>query len=267
MNKKLMEKDRYFVSALAKGLDILQVIANAGRPLPLSEVSASLGINKSTTMRFCHTLIKLGFLQRNREKLYYPTPRILSLGYKSIQGMTWLDVTEFYLESLSMQVEEAVGLLILDENEVLYLKRVVKKEHLLPYDVQIGAKFPVYCTSVGKALLAFRPREDAINILKNIEFKPLTHRTITSFEEYLNELDFVNQNGYAISDEELSVGLRSIAVPVRNPEGTAIFAININVPTKRHDIKYLSKVIAPHALRSAEDIGKALEDIGWDFII
>jgi IclR family pca regulon transcriptional regulator len=265
VEKDIAEKPQYFVLSLARGLAVLQALADAGRPLTLTEIAGSLGTNKSTAIRFCYTLTRLEYIRRDRQKRYHPTPRVLSLGSQVIRGMDWLAIARHYLERLSEEVKETAGLFVLDGHEVLYLMRVVKERNLLPYDAQIGSKFPVHCSSVGKVLMAFGPPQQTRRILKKLDFRPLTHRTITSMEEFLEELEGVRKKGYAISDEELSVGLRSVAAPVKDAEGRAVVAININVPTKRHNLTYLSEVISPRAISTAQEISKALIGMGWDF--
>jgi IclR family pca regulon transcriptional regulator len=265
VEKDIVEKPHYFVLSLARGLAVLQALAEAGRPLTLTEIAGSLGTNKSTAIRFCYTLTRLEYIRRDKQKRYHPTPRVLSLGYRVIRGMDWLEIAQHYLERLSEEVKETAGLFVLDGQEVLYLLRIVKEKNLLPYDVQLGSKFPVHCSSVGKVLMAFGAPERTRHILDKIDFRPLTHRTITSMEEYLNELEEVKEKGYAISDEELSVGLRSIAAPVKDAEGRAMVAININVPTKRHNLQYLAEVISPRAINTAHEISRALIEMGWDF--
>jgi len=264
MQKHSIEKPEYFIRSLARGLTLFNISADAGRPLTLSEIAQSLGTNKSTAIRFCYTLTCLGYFKRDNQKRYYLTPRVLSLGYRVIMGMEWLKVAQYYLECLSEDIKETIGLLALDGHEMLYLMRVLKERNLLPYDVQIGAKFPVYCTAVGKVIMAFGPAELTSNILKKLDFRPITHRTITNMDEFLKEIEEVRKKGFGISDEELSVGLRSIAAPIKDAEGIAVVAINVNVPTKHHSLNYLFE-ISNRVINTANEISKDLIQIGWNF--
>lgn len=255
-------KPRNFIKSLAKGLAVLQTLSEAPQPLSLAEIAQSVGINNVTAMRFCFTLNQLGFIQRDGQRRYRLTPQVLSLGYAVIRGLDWRKVAHYYLEQLSREIGETVNLSVLDGKEIMYMIRI-KTEKILPYDLHIGSKLPVHCTSMGKVLMAFNPREKTRPILNGLDFGPLTHRTITCFEDYLKELEKVRRQGYSINDEELSVGLRSIAAPIRDAKGVAVAAINIAVPTKRFSLKELQNRFAPRVIETAEKISKALREMEW----
>lgn len=254
---------RNFVQSVARGLSFLQALGNVSRPLSLTQLARSVGTNKATASRFCYTLTVLGFMQQDTQKRYHLTPRVLTLGYSAVRGLNWRKVASHYLESLSQAIGEWVNLSVLDGHEILYMIRI-RTENILPYDLQIGSKLPVHCTSMGKVLMAFGPPEKTRPILEALEFRPFTHRTITQLEDYLKELEKVRHNGYAFNDEEQSEGLRSVAAPVRALEKWAVAAINIAVPTKRYNRSDVERVLAPRAVQTAEAISKAFKEMEWD---
>jgi IclR family pca regulon transcriptional regulator len=252
-----VSKPRYFINSLAKGLSVLQAFGEAGHPLTLSEVAKALGANSTTATRLCYTLTELGFIQKDGQRRYHLTPKILTLGHSYISGLAWQEVAQYYLERLFKEVQETVNLSILEGSEMIYLFRIRKRKYL-PFDIQIGTKLPVYCTAMGKVLMALGPSERTKPILKALEFKPLTARTITSLDKFMDELERVRKKGYAINDEELSIGNRSVGAPIMGKQGYAVAAINIAVPTTEYSRSQMEKILAPQVIRTAHEISEAL---------
>jgi IclR family pca regulon transcriptional regulator len=250
-------KPRYFINSLAKGLSVLQAFGEAGHPLTLSEVAKALGANSTTATRLCYTLTEIGFIQKDAQRRYHLTPKVLTLGHSYISGLAWQEVAQYYLERLFKEVQETVNLSTLEGSEMIYLFRIRKRKYL-PFDIQIGTKLPVYCTAMGKVLMAMGPPEKIKPILKTLEFKPLTVRTITSLDKFNEELNKVRTKGYAINDEELSIGNRAVGAPVLDKQGYAIAAVNIAMPTTQYSRSQMEKILAPQVIRTAQEISEAL---------
>ena len=257
MKKPPQDHSRYFLQSLAKGLSVLLALAEANHPLNLTEIATEVGTNHATATRCCYTLGEMGLIWRDRNRRYHITPKILSLGYAAVSSLGWRKVAQHYLEILAGDSGETVNLSMLDQGEILYISRI-NTGSILPYELQLGSKLPVYCTSMGKALMAFSPDEAVNAILDKIEYVPLTHRTISCREEFAAELQKVKARGFAVNDEELSVGLRSIAAPILNNENTALAAINMAVPTKRISLGNLIDRLAPKLTRTAKQISVAI---------
>jgi IclR family pca regulon transcriptional regulator len=257
MRNLQISKPRYFISSLAKGLSVLQAFAEAGHPLTLSEIANALGANNTTATRLCYTLTELGFIQKDGQRRYHLTPKILTLGHSYISGLAWQEVVQYYLECLFKEVQETVNLSVLEGVEIIYLIRIRKRKYL-PFDVRIGSRLPVYCTAMGKVLMAMSPPEKIKPILKTLKFKPLTARTITSLNKFMDELGKVRKKGYAINDEELTVGNRAVAAPVLDRQGYAVAAINIAVPTTEYSRSQMEKTLVPPIIRTAHEISEAL---------
>ncbi len=260
MRKSSNKKPRYFIHSIAKGLSVLQSFSEAGHALKLSEIASALRVNGTTATRLCHTLRELGFIDRDSQKQYYPTPKVLTLGSSFVSGLPWQEIAKDYLEKLSKEVNSTAALSILSDEEILFVIRVRKREYL-PFDIRIGTKLPVYCTAMGKVLMAMGPRETIPPILKKLKFKALTTHTITQKDKFLRELDMVRKNGYAINDEELTIGNRSIAAPVLDRDHNAIAAINIAFPTSMYSCQEMEKTFAPVIMRTATQISEALLEI------
>ena len=252
-----IKKPRYFINSLAKGLAVLQAFGEADHPLTLSEIATALRANNTTATRLCYTLTELGFIQRDGQRRYHLTPKVLTLGHSYISGLAWYEVAQYYLEKLFREVQETVSLSILEGSEIIYVLRIRKRKYL-PFDIQIGTKLPVYCTAMGKVLMAMGSPKKTQSILKTLEFKSLTARTITRLDKFLEELDRVRKKGYGINDEELSIGNRSVAAPILDEHGYAVAAIHIAVPTTEHSRSQMEKILAPQVIKTAHEISEAL---------
>jgi IclR family pca regulon transcriptional regulator len=257
----VIDGDRYFLKSLAKGLHVLETLAEADHYLPLTELARRAGTNNATVTRICHTLAKLGYVRRDQQRGFHLTPKILSLGYASMSSLGWRQVAQHYLEELAEQTGETVNLSILQDRELMYLIRINNTGRIIPFDLQLGSRLPLHCTSMGKSLLAFRPSDELEKILTDYEFTPLTHRTINTGEDFRRELDMVRNQGYSINDEELSYGLRSVSAPIKDLAGRAMAALNIAVPTKRVSRDDLEQRLAPLAVETAGKIQRALGSI------
>ena len=252
-----IKRPRYFINSLSKGLAVLQAFGEADHPLTLSEIATALRANNTTATRLCYTLTELGFIQRDGQRRYHLTPKVLTLGHSYISGLAWYEVAQYYLEKLFREVQETVSLSILEGSEIIYVLRIRKRKYL-PFDIQIGTKLPVYCTAMGKVLMAMGPPQKTQSILKTLEFKSLTARTITRLDKFLEELDRVRKKGYGINDEELSIGNRSVAAPILDEHGYAVAAIHIAVPTTEHSRSQMEKIFALQVIKTAHEISEAL---------
>ena len=199
----------------------------------------------------------MGFIQRDQQKRYHLTPRVLTLGYPVICGFDWQEVAKYYLEQLFEEFQETVNLTILDGSEILFVHRIRKIKHL-PFDIRVGTKLPVHCTSTGKILMAMGPPEKTRPILKTLEFRPLTDFTITSLDKYLEELNEVRKKGYAINDAEFSVLVRTIAAPILDEHGYAIASLSITVSTTRYSREEMEERLAAPIMGVARQISNVL---------
>ncbi len=252
------KEDRSFIQSLARGLALLQALGRESRPLTLSEIAAALQTNKVTATRFCHTLVQLGFVRRDSQKRYHLTPKVLTLGYGVLRKQDWREVARYYLERLSEELRERVSLSVLDGHEILYLIQVRRGTDQWA-NLQIGSRLPVHCTSQGKVLLAFGPAEVVRPLLERLQFTLFTHKTIASRDELAKELEEVRARGYAINDEELSVGLRSAAAPILDDKGQAVAAVNVGAATKDYSRDEIEAVLVPRLVRTAAMISEALK--------
>lgn len=248
---------RLFITSLARGLSLLETLASSGTPLTLTELSHATGFKKATLTRFCHTLSELGYIEKTAAKRYQLTPKILGLGYGVICGYDLCQVAKPYLRELSRILDETVNMAVLEDTEILYVARY-KTEQILATELHLGSKLPVYCTSMGKVILAHLPEDECSSILQRVRWVPLTHNTHQSTETLLSELAMVRRQGFAINDEELSVGLRSAAAPIFR-QGRPVAAANVAVPTTRYTRKALVSKLVPPLLNTAQQVSLLLQ--------
>lgn len=159
MRDNASKKDEnYFMQSLAKGISVLETVADAPGPMTLTEISRSTNLNIATTTRCCYTLQSLGFLHRDLQRQYHLTPKVLKLGYAKVSRKGWLNTARYHMEALSKKIGETVNLSILDGYKVLYVARI-KTEKILPFGLRIGSELPAHCTAMGKVLTAYAPPE------------------------------------------------------------------------------------------------------------
>ena len=256
-----MDKPRYYIRSLAKGLSVLEAFSEAGDSLTLSDIAAALQVNTTAATRLCYTLTELGYLQRDENKRYTPTPKVLLLGHSAVSKLGWYGIARYYLESLFADVKETVNLTVPQEVDILYVI-TIRKNKYLPFDVQVGTRLPVHCTAMGKVLMAMGPSEDVRVTLEKLEFQPLTSHTITSLDRFMAELDEVRRKGYAVNDEELSLGNRAIAAPIMGENGCAVAAVSIAAQTVNYSRAEMELTLAPKIVNTAREISGALAQIG-----
>ncbi|MGQ9748220.1 IclR family transcriptional regulator [Desulfosoma sp.] len=247
---------RTFIQSLARGMAVLEVLSQCERPLNLTELAEAVGLNKVTVSRFCYTWVRLGYVHRTPDKHYHLAPKVLSLGYGALCRMDIRQVGEPYLQELSRTLGETVNMAVRDGIEILYVDRYVT-EPIMKHPLHIGARLPLHCTSMGKAILAFLPAKERNEVLTNLPLHIVTHRTITTLEALQWELDQVRRQGYALNDEELSVGLRSIAVPVLK-HGQPVAAVNVAVSTSRYTVEALVERCLPALKETVRTISDLL---------
>jgi IclR family pca regulon transcriptional regulator len=249
-----MENSRNFIESLSRGLVLLSALSESSSPLSLTELSDQLHLSKSTIQRLTYTLQHLGYLGRHEEtKKYFLGSKVVSLGFSIMRTLGLREIAVPFLEEASRELDEAVNLAILDGTEIVYVERI-KTQGIFTINLHVGSRLPAYCTSTGKVMLAFLPQKRLEELLERIELKPFTCHTVKSKEELKRELKRIRERGFSINNEEGSIGLRSVAAPVRNYSGEVIAAVNIAVPSNRGPIRKLETFFAKKVIETADKI-------------
>jgi len=251
-----------YSQSLERGLAILSAF-RSGRPLlGISELGRDVGLSRSTTHRYVATLAALGYLQQDGStKKYRLGPRVLDLGFSAINSMELREVAAPHLRELSDATGFTVNMAILDDLDIVYVERVRSgqaKQREIDLNLHVGARLPAYCTSLGKVLLAFLPPEQQRERLSRIQLTRRGPNTLTSRTAFQTELKRIRAEGFAINNEELAYGLRSIAAPVLLHDGTAGAAINLAVHATMLSLSDLVARWSPALQQTAAEISARL---------
>jgi len=245
-----------FVQSLARGLAVLRVFDAENAEQTLSEVARNAHIPAAAARRFLRTLEALGYV-RATDRRFALTPKVLELGFGYLSSLSLHDVVQPHLEALSRATGESASVAVLLDDEIVYVARVPTR-HIMNVRITIGTRFPAFATSMGRVLIAGLGATERQALLAKATLPPLTPTTITDPEMLAAELDQVATQGWSIVDGELEVGLLSVAVPIRNGEGTVTAALNISTSATRDSVEYLRSHHMPLALATAADIQRDL---------
>jgi IclR family pca regulon transcriptional regulator len=241
-----------FIEALARGLEVLRTFRPGRRVSTLSEIAADTGLARPTVRRILLTLEALGYV-RSADRGYMLTPRVLELGMTYINSLDVWEVARPHMERLVAQTNESTSMAQLDEDDIVYVARVAVPK-IVTLAVTIGTRFPAYATSMGKVLLAAQDLNDVKYPLE----QPTRSGILAKWQPTRAELDRtlreVRARGWALADQELAPGIRSIATGVRDGEGRVVAAVNVTVHAAETSIDTLTREYLPLLLHTAADI-------------
>ncbi|MBX4894612.1 IclR family transcriptional regulator [Rhizobium bangladeshense] len=217
-----------FVSGFARGLKVIEAFGETRQRLSIAEASKLTGLDRATVRRSLLTLAELGFADYDG-KFFTLTPKILRLGHAYLQATPLPALLQPHLDLLSERAGQSASASVLDGTEIVYIARAAQRR-VMSINLTPGSRLPAYCASMGRVLLSALSESEARAILARSELKQNTPNTKTDPDELIEEFRRVRAEGYAIIDQELEIGLCSIAVPVENDRGETIAAINIGAP-------------------------------------
>jgi IclR family pca regulon transcriptional regulator len=221
-----------------------------GRPvMTISMVAAETGLTRATARRILHTLRQLGFVAADGD-LFRLTPKVLSMGYSYLSALELPELAHPHMEQLVAQTHESSSLAILDRPDVVYVARVPTRR-IMSVTLTVGTRLPAFATSMGRVLLAELPPGELDALLGSQPFPALTSRTVRTPDELREVLGQVRRQGYALTDQELEDGLRSIAVPIRDARGEAEAALNVAVHAGRTSTDTMLTDFLPRLLEAA----------------
>ncbi|HVC26154.1 MAG TPA: IclR family transcriptional regulator C-terminal domain-containing protein, partial [Acidimicrobiales bacterium] len=206
---------------------------------------------------FLLTLVELGYV-RNDGRSFALRPRVLELGYAYLSGLSLTDVAQPHVEEFVSKVRESSSISVLDGNDVVYVVRVPTKR-IMTIAISVGTRFPAYCTSMGRVLLAHQTPEEVDRYLADVDLERRTKQTVVSQDALRALLAEVRSQGYALVDQEMEDGLRSVGVPIRDASGTVVAAMNVSAHSHRVSIAEMTGEFLP-LLRVA---AKRIEDDLW----
>ena len=241
-----------FVEALARGLDILASFGADRRGMSLSEVAAAAGLARPTARRLLLTLEELGFV-RSGDGVFQLTPKVMSLGMAYVSSLGMWDIARPHLAALVARTGESSSMAQLDGSDIVYVARVSVPK-LIALRVDIGTLFPAAQTSQGKVLLAALPPDQVQAVLAQPSRSGLPAYIGRSPDQLRDELTEVRARGWALADEELAPGVRSVAVPVRDGTGAVRAAMNVTVHAAETSTQRLVHEHLPKLLTTAGEV-------------
>jgi IclR family pca regulon transcriptional regulator len=247
------------LQSLERGMAVIQVFSRERPALTLSEVANLTGITRATARRILLTLEKLGHV-RSDGRLFSPTPRLLTLGWAYLSSLNLSELALPLMEALVEETHESCSAATLDPPDVVYVARVPTRR-IMSITLSVGTRLPAHCTSMGRVLLAALAPEQLDNYLATAALEPWTDRTITDRDRLRAVLDETRQRGWALVDQELEIGLRSVAAPIRRGPDT-IAALNVSSAVSRVSLEDLRRRILPPLIETATTISNALTQQG-----
>jgi IclR family pca regulon transcriptional regulator len=247
-----------FVGSLARGLSVITAFDAEKPEMTLTEVAARTDLTRAGARRFLLTLESLGYVRRN-QRLFRLGPKVLELGYAFLASTPVSEKARPYMREITAHTGESCSLSVLDGEDIVYIARSPAKR-LLTLDVHVGSRLPAAYTSMGRVLLAFRePPIETELYLRGLELRPANRHSLKTAAALREELVRTRERGYALVDQELEEGLRSISVPVRDPAGNVIAAMNISVNASTAPVEKLTREFLPILKSTAEEIRATLD--------
>jgi IclR family transcriptional regulator, pca regulon regulatory protein len=249
VNRVQPERDSEIMGGFAKGLSVIEAFDQDRDKLTIADVARLTGLDRATARRCLLTLVDRGYASTDGKR-FSLTGRILRLGYAYLAATPLPRLVQPYLEQLSEATQESCSASILDNCEIVYVARAAQRR-VMSIGLNVGSRLPAYRTSMGRVLLAALPEDEARAVLDASKREKLTPHTATGVDELIAVLRQVRASGHCVNDQELEIGLRSIAVPLLDREGRAIAAVNVGVQAARVSVERLVNEILP-AMRQVQ---------------
>lgn len=250
--------DDKILNTLMRGLIVLEAFSETSEPLSAANIAKITNLPRATVGRILNTLQSAGYVSfENRH--YALTPKILLLSQAHLSSNNLPALIQPTLEHITEILDEACSLTVLSGTEVIYIARSIRKSLSIMKDpVLIGTTLPAYCTSTGRILLSTLPRDEQKSILEESDLKAHTKYTVTDIDELLDIIKLSKENGYALSNQEVELGICSIATAVKNNKGEVVGAINISTHTVRTKPEEMIDNFLEHLLTASEYLEKIL---------
>ncbi len=245
-------RDADFIQSLERGLSVIRAFDAEHPKLSLSGVAVRTGLSRAAARRFLHTLVDLGYMRLEGSQ-FSLRPKILELGYAYLSSLSLPEVALPHLEQLVEQVRESSSVSQLDGDDVVCIARVPTRR-IMTVAISVGTRLPAHATSMGRVLLADKPPAWLDAYLAATTLLPLTPHTIADPASLRAELSRIRSQGWALVDQELEEGLRSVAAPIRDSEGRAIAAVNVSTHAGRRSVADIIGDLLGPLLRTARGI-------------
>ena len=248
-----------YVQSLHRGLDVICAFGRGQAAMTLSDLAERTGLSRAVVRRLLLTLESLGYVRRH-DRLFALTPRILELGYGYLSSLTIAKLALPHMEEVARTINESCSLSVLDGHDIVYVQRVAVRK-VMTFSLEVGARLPAFCASMGRVLVAGLDEEARARWLRGLKPRALTRYTITDKPTLMKELVRVRQQGYAYVEQELEEGLCSMAVPVSDGRST-LAALNAGMPFRTGARALAVKEVLPALQAAARRIEMTLPEGG-----
>lgn len=249
--------DPDFMTSLARGLAVIHAFEERKRHLTIAQISHRTEIPRASVRRCLLTLMKLGYVTTDG-RTFSLLPKVLTLGHAYLSSTPLAVTAQPILDRLSDRLNEACSMATLEGGEILYVARSSIPLRLVSMDLSIGSRLPAYCTSMGQILLAALDDAALEEYLEHADLQRRTSRTLTTPDAIRQVVQEIRQQGWVISDQELELGLRSLAVPLRDSEGQVHAALNVGTAANRVTRGELEARFLPVLLEASRELSKRL---------
>ncbi len=219
------QERRSYVKSLVRGLDVIRSFSRHNPRMTLSEVAQETSMSRAAARRFLHTLVSAGYAETDG-KYFWLRPKVLDLGFSFLSSMGIWDIAQPIMTELVRTTHASCAAAILDGHDIVYVRRM-PAEQILTVGIGIGARLPAYATSMGRVLLAGLPLSEFATYLEDVRIEKITPFTVANKVLFREAIDDSRRRGWALVDQEVEIGVRSIAVPIKYRNGTTAAAMNI----------------------------------------
>ncbi|HMO28035.1 IclR family transcriptional regulator [Enterovirga sp.] len=245
------------VRSVEKAFRVLTAFDVSRPTLSLTQLAAAIGLDRSATQRFTHTLERLGYLRKDPATKHFElAPRILALAHHYTRANSLIERAMPVLQHLSQTTQETINLTVRDDTEVIFVSRFLSR-HVLNTDVVIGTRLPAFCMASGLAMLSAMPREEARQILLRSDRRPFTPHTVTDIDALTAQLAEAAEKGYALAFEQYYRSDVSIAAPILDRQGIPIAAVNIAVSRARFSPEEAEEAFSSLVVAAAAGISQS----------
>jgi len=248
--------DKEFMATLAKGLAVLGCFGKQRPTMTLSEAAQAADLSRATARRILRTLAELGYVEQHGRD-FALSPNILKLGFAYLSTQSWIERAQPLMKELSERLHESCSASILQGTEIVYVARVPTRR-IMSATLSVGSRLPAFHTSMGRVQLGYLDDAEIWRRLRSVRLEPYTPSTIVDLQALFDRVRADHVQGFAIVDEELERGLRSIAVPLIDPQGQAVGALNLSTHSTRTTRNEMRDNFLPALKAVAAQIAPAL---------
>ncbi|UXY50446.1 IclR family transcriptional regulator domain-containing protein [Pseudomonas tohonis] len=249
--------DPNFMTSLARGLAVIHAFQERKRHLTIAQISHRTEIPRAAVRRCLHTLMSLGYVTTDG-RTYSLLPKVLTLGHAYLSSTPLAVTAQPILDRLSEQLHEACSMATLEGDEILYIARSATPQRLISVDLSVGSRLPAYCTSMGRILLAALDDAALEEYIEHADLQIKTSRTVHTAQGLRASIAQIRTQGWVIIDQELEVGLRSVAVPLKDSASQVLAALNVGTHAGRVTRQELETRFLPVLLEASKELSARL---------